>query len=247
MSSLEASRSRAYNARIMKSLKLVLLTVVSLCAIDGMRGQEQRTAASLSGVEHLTVSLPPEGRFVAGKPVGKHWVNMLSSLDEWNADPRYWTLKDGILHGDYDGGKLHNYSYTKKNYGDFELNVIIRMTGREPNSGVCIHIHPTDADNVPGYQVDMGEGYWGSLWDERRTGMVQQLPLDVAYKLVHEGDWNHYYIIAKGNHIQAWLNGVKTIDIVHDSGFADGNIGFQLCHGNKHTTIDVKALYIRKL
>jgi hypothetical protein len=43
------------------------------------------------------------------------------------------------------------------------------------------------------------------------------------------------------------LEGRKTIDIVHDSGFADGNIGFQLCHGNKHTTIDVKALYIRKL
>ena len=66
-------------------------------------------------------------------------------------------------------------------------------------------------------------------------------------KLVIDGGWNHYYVIAKGHHIQAWLNGVKTIDIVHDAGFADGNIGFQLCHGDKHTTVDVKTLYIREM
>jgi hypothetical protein len=172
---------------------------------------------------------------------------MLTSLDGWTADPRYWSLKDGVLHGDYDGGKLHNFSWTKKTYQDFELNVLIKMTGTKPNSGVCIRIHPTDPDNAPGYQIDMGEGYWGSLWEERRAGMVQLFPQDLVPKIVHENDWNHYYIIAKGHHIQAWLNGVKTIDMVHDAGFADGNIGFQLDHGDKHTTIDVKTLYIREM
>jgi len=104
-----------------------------------------------------------------------------------------------------------------------------------------------NADNVPGYQVDMGEGFWGSLWEEKRAGMVQQYPVELAHKLVIDGGWNHYYVIAKGHHIQAWLNGVKTIDIVHDAGFADGNIGFQLCHGDRHTTVDVKTLYIREM
>ena len=118
---------------------------------------------------------------------------------------------------------------------------------RTTGSGVCIRLHPTDADNAPGYQVDMGEGYWGSLWEERRAGMVQLFPQDLVAKLVHDGGWNHYYVIAKGHHIQAWLNGVKTIDAVHEAGFADGNIGFQLCHGDKHTTIDVKTLYIREM
>jgi len=231
----------------MNTLRIFLFAGFLLSAISGTNGQEKRTAVSLPDVEKLIVSLPSEGRLVNNKPVGKHWVNMLESLDHWIADSRYWTLKDGVLHGDYDGGKLHNYSYTKRTYQDFELNVMIRMTGREPNSGVCIRLHPTDADNAPGYQVDMGEGYWGSLWEDRREGMVQQLPRDVAHKLVHEGEWNHYYVIAKGHHIQAWLNGVKTIDIVHEAGFTDGNIGFQLCHGDKHTTIDVKALYIRIL
>ena len=120
-----------------------------------------------------------------------------------------------MLHGESKGGKLHHYSWTRKTYKDFELNVILKMTGVEPNSGVCIRLHPTDPDNAPGYQVDMGKGYWGSLWEERRAGMVQKLSDELALKLVKENDWNHYYIRAKGHHIEAWLNGVKTIDIVH--------------------------------
>ncbi len=181
------------------------------------------------------------------KPVGRHWKNLLKSLNGWNADPKYWGLQHGVLHGDSPGGKLHNFSWTKATYTDFELNVLIKMTGRDANSGVCIRLHPTSTDNAPGYQIDMGDGYWGSLWEERRAGMVQLFPQDLVPKLVHAGDWNHYYIIAKGHHIEAWLNGVKTIDKVHEGGFTDGNIGFQLDHGDRHTTIDVKALYIRTM
>src|SRR5204863_6075426 len=228
-------------------LKFFLLATSLALSISGINGQAQTqtTSATTSNDNRLAVTLPAEGKMVNDKPVGEHWVNMLESLDGWNADPRYWSLQDGVLHGDYDGGKLHNFNWTKKTYQDFELNVLIKMTGnKDPNSGVCIRIHPTDADNAPGYQVDMGKGYWGSLWEERRAGMVQLFPQDLVPKLVHEGDWNHYYIIAKGHYIQAWLNGVKTIEMVHDAGFADGNIGFQLAHGDRHTTVDVKALYI---
>jgi hypothetical protein len=233
----------------MNRLKISLLAASLIFSISGVHGQTQTQAPATSTADNrLVVSLPAEGKMVNDKPVGEHWVNMLESLDGWNADPRYWSLQGGVLHGDYDGGKLHNFSYTKKTYQDFELNVLIKMTGnKDPNSGVCIRIHPTDADNAPGYQVDMGKGYWGSLWEERRAGMVQLFPQDLVPKLVHEGEWNHYYIIAKGHHIQAWLNGVKTIDMVHDAGFADGNIGFQLAHGDRHTTIDVKAFYVREM
>jgi hypothetical protein len=240
----------AYNAPTMNAFKFVLLVGgLLLLRTMGVNGQQQpgvpRTPDATDN--RLVVSLPPQGKLVHDKPVGKHWVNMLKSLDGWNADPRYWRLRDGVLHGDYDGGKFHNFSWTKKTYQDFELNVLIRMTGKDANSGVCIRLHPTSADDAPGYQVDMGEGYWGSLWEERRAGMVQLFPQNLVPQLVHADDWNHYYVIAKGHHIQAWLNGVKTIDIVHEAGFADGNIGFQLDHGDRHTTIDVKMLYLRQL
>ncbi|MEP6949412.1 MAG: DUF1080 domain-containing protein [Ginsengibacter sp.] len=192
-------------------------------------------------------TLPKGGKLIDDKPVGKGWIDLVSSLDEWNAAKPPWSLDNGVLHGDYNGGKLHNYAYTKTVYTNYELNAVVRMSGREANSGVCIRIHPTDADNVPGYQVDMGPGYWGCLWEERRAGMVQQYPKEKADKLVKDNDWNHYYIIAKGHHIEAWLNGVKTIDTIHAAGFIDGAIGIQLCHGDKHTIVDVKTLSIRRI
>lgn len=196
----------------------------------------------------LKNTLPRSGKMVHDKPVGKGWINLLSSASNWNFEDKYWQLNNNTLHGEMGKEKEHHYSYTKKTYSDFELNVEIKMVGDEnANSGVCIRLHPTSWDDAPGYQVDMGKGYWGSLWEERRAGMVQKYPDSLVTKIVKHNDWNHYYIIAKGHHIEAWLNGVKTIDMVHDAGFADGNIGFQLCHMHNPTVVDVKALYIREI
>ena len=193
-------------------------------------------------------TLPASGKFINNKPVGKGWENLLSFPGNWNAENDYWQWNNNILHGELNDDTVHHYCWTKKSYTDFELNVMIKMTGGEDaNSGVCIRIHPSSWDDAPGYQVDMGKGYWGSLWEERRAGMVQKYPDSLAAKLVKANDWNHYYIIAKGHHIQAWLNGVKTIDIVHEAGFTDGNIGFQLCHERRHTIVNVKSLYIREI
>jgi hypothetical protein len=194
------------------------------------------------------VSLPAAGKMVDDKPVGKGWKNLLDT-SLLNAEAQFWQLSNGVLHGECKSQPEHHYCYTKKVYKDFELNVLIKMTGNEDaNSGVCIRIHPTNFDNVPGYQVDMGKGYWGCLWEERRAEMVQKYPDSLAAKLVKANDWNNYYIIAKGHHIQAWLNGVKTIDIIHEGGFLDGNIGIQLCHGaQRYTVVDIKALYVRDM
>jgi hypothetical protein len=195
----------------------------------------------------LTPSLPTEGKLDAkGNPKGTGWVSLISSLDEWNAEPEYWSLKDGILHGESTGGPKHHHGWTKSTYGDFELHAVIKMQGEGANSGVCIRLNPTDPDYAPGYQVDMGPGYWGCLWEEKRAGMVQKFPEDLADKLVHANDWNHYYIRARGHRIEAWLNGVKTIDMVHPDGFSEGAIGFQLCHGKKTTIVDIKTLLIKQ-
>jgi hypothetical protein len=218
--------------------KLIMIPFVLFCCCAGACAQADTT---------LKISLPAAGKFRHDKPDGKGWVNLLDS-QQWNKEEKYWQFTNGLLHGESENEKEHHYAYTKKNYTDFELNVLIKMSGNEnANSGVCIRIHPASWDDVPGYQVDMGKGYWGCLWEEKRAGMVQKYPDSLALKLVKANDWNHYYIIAKGHHIQAWLNGVKTIDIIHEGGFPDGNIGFQLAHAQRHTIVDVKALYIKEM
>ena len=182
-----------------------------------------------------------------GKPAGKGWTNLIpKDLAGWNYEPEYWKYESGVFHGVTPGTKDHHYAYTKKEYADFELHADVKLVGN--NSGVCIRIAPTNFDNVPGYQVDMGEGYWGALWDERGRGMVSPFPKEEAAKLVKLNDWNHYYVRAEGHHIQAWLNGVKTIDINDEKGRLSGPIGFQLCHGEKKMTdASFKNVYIRPL
>lgn len=223
--------------------KLLALLLITVLLFTNCNNSKKSTATDGT----INNALPENGRLVDGKPTGNGWVNLISSLDDWNATKPYWALENGILHGDYNGGALHNYAFTKTTYTNYELNAVVRMSGKEANSGVCIRIQPVNTDEVPGYQVDMGPGYWGCLWEEKRAGMVQQYPKNLADKLVKENDWNHYYIIANGHHIQAWLNGVKTIDTVHNAGFSDGKIGIQLCHGDKHTVVDVKTLSIREI
>lgn len=206
--------------------------------------------ASIAQVDTLSLkkTLPGAGKMKDGKPKGKGWINLLLSPGEWNFENTYWRFTDSSFHGEMGKEKEHHYSYTKKSYKDFELNVLIRMVGdSNANSGVCVRINPTNFDNAPGYQVDMGKGYWGSLWEERRSNMVQKYPDAMVKRLVQQNNWNHYYIIARGHHIQAWLNGVKTIDIIHDAGFLEGSVGFQLCHYHSQTAVDVRSLYIREL
>jgi len=221
-------------------------TIILLLVLPALLFSCSGTGKSANSNVHNR-NLPKAGRLVNDQPVGSGWVNLIASLDNWNAAKPYWSFENGILHGDYSGGQYHNYAYTKTHYTNFELQAVVRMSGKEANSGVCIRIQPADADNVPGYQVDMGPGYWGCLWEEKRAGMVQQYPKELAKKLVKENDWNHYYIIANGHHIEAWLNGMKTIDTVHTAGFSEGAIGIQLCHGDKHTVVDVKMLSIREI
>ena len=101
-----------------------------------------------------------------------------------------------------------------------------------------------------GYVLPYGQmSLWGATVITNLISAIPWIGQDIVefLKIVKQNDWNHYYIIAKGHHIQAWLNGVKTIDIIHDAGFLEGNVGFQLCHYHSHTAVDVKSFYIREL
>ena len=195
----------------------------------------------------LKITLPVAGKLVHNKPLGKGWVNLLDT-QKLKAEKKYWQFNTGILHGECKNENQHHYTFTKKTYKDFELNVLIKMTGSDDaNSGVCIRIHPTDYDNVPGYQVDMGDGYWGCLWDEHhRQKKIVDFPKDDADKILHQSDWNHYYFRCVGHHITIFLNGIKTGDVEDEGGFEDGPLGFQLCHG-ANTVASFKNIYLKEL
>ena len=85
-----------------------------------------------------------------------------------------------------------------------------------------------------GYQADMGQQYWGCLYDEsRRNKVLAQPDAEMLRKALKAGDWNEYVIRCVGPRIQLWLNGVQTVDYTEPDKSIEqtGLIGVQIHAG----------------
>lgn len=229
-------------------------TLTLLCGGITARAQET-TAAAVKTVavypeakKTIQFGDGPEGIVRNGKPTGKGWKSLFNgrNLNGWVYEKGYWEVRDGAIHGDKKGNTPHHhYMFSDKDYSDFEMHVDVKMTAG--NTGVCARINPKSFDDVPGYQVDMGNGYWGCLWDEHhRQKKIFDFPKAEADKIVRKDDWNHYYFRMVGDRITIFLNGVKTADGTDPGGFKSGPLGFQLCHG-ANTVASFRNIYVKPL
>jgi hypothetical protein len=115
--------------------------------------------------------------------------------------------------GDSPGIPHNQFLATRKSYGNFELQLEFRLNEGKGNSGVQFRSkRVADSSEVSGYQADIGEQYWGCLYDEsRRNKVLAQAPAALADKL-KKNDWNTYTIRAVGPRITLAINGVTTVD-----------------------------------
>jgi hypothetical protein len=130
-------------------------------------------------------------------------------------------------------GTPNTFLATKKNYGDFILELDLKVD-QGLNSGIQIRSLSTkDYNNyrVHGYQVeiDPSQRKWsGGLYDEARRGWLYPLSLNPkGAEAFRHGEWNHYRIEAIGNNIKVWVNGIQTAHIVDDM-TAEGFIALQV-------------------
>ncbi len=175
------------------------------------------------------------------------------SLDGWEGDLKTWRVEDGAI----TGGSLetmvprNEFLCTTKTYGDFELKLSFKLTGdKNANAGVQIRTKRIPKDHeVIGYQADIGEGYWGALYDEMRRKKVLAAPdAKVVAKIVKIGDWNDYKIRAVGPSIKLWLNGTLTVDYTEKDDKVDrtGIIGVQV-HGGAKAKVLYKDITLEEL
>jgi len=174
------------------------------------------------------------------------------NLDEWIVDtPGLWRVENGSIVGVSQGLNYNDFLRTRKQYSDFILKLRFRMidsSGRG-NSGVQFRSKPMEGSHeVIGYQADIGQQYWGCLYDEsrRKRILAQASPENLAG--LDKAGWNEYVITALGNRITLMLNGVKTVDYteaepgIETSGF----IALQL-HSGPPLEMQFKDLMIREL
>ena len=189
------------------------------------------------------------------------------NLDGWDGDPKLWSVKDGVIHGETteenkaDGNTFIIWQDGKLK--DFELRLSFRCTDKN-NSGIQYrskHITDGKVRNdwvVRGYQheirneVDLpnvagfiyGEGLGrGRICLVGEKAIIENgekkvtdtlIDQDGFSKLFNLNDWNDVVIIARGNHIQHYLNGKLILDFTDapDQALTEGILALQLHAGN---------------
>jgi hypothetical protein len=134
-------------------------------------------------------------------------------LTGWEGDLKLWKVADNTIVGDSAGIQHNQFLVSKEEFSDFELKLEFRLKDGVGNSGVQFRTKRIpNSTEVSGYQADIGENYWGCLYDEsRRNKILVKAPEDFE-KSLKKGDWNEYTIRAKGDHIVLKVNGVTTVD-----------------------------------
>jgi hypothetical protein len=156
---------------------------------------------------------------------------------------------------------------------DFELRFSYRFTGPWGNSGLQYRSKDKGNFVVNGYQGDfeVGTTYSGILYEEGGRGILAQRgqkvvitdnngkpKIEVTGKVgdskeiqatIQTNGWNDYTIIAKGNHLQHFINGKQTVDVVDEQeskAAKEGILAFQI-HAGPPMKIQFKNIRIKKL
>ena len=158
---------------------------------------------------------------------------------------------------------------------DFELRLSYKIVGG--NSGIQYRSKVVETGTfgpiVGGYQADFeaGKTYSGILYEERLRGILAQRGQKTVIKEVDgktkvevvgslgdtkeiqakikDEDWNDYAVIAKGNHLQHFINGQQTVDVIdeQDAKAAKSGILALQIHVGPPMAVQFKNLRIKNL
>jgi len=171
-------------------------------------------------------------------------------LDGWEVDtPGIWSVRDGMIVAKTSGLDHNDFLRTRKHYANFELRLSFRLLNGSGNSGIQFRSKPVPGSHeVAGFQADIGQQYWGCLYDESRRGKILvQTPAEILAGLERDG-WNQYTVTAQGDRIILELNGIRTVDYVEKEPGIDrtGIIALQV-HGGPPMEVHFKDIRIREL
>lgn len=152
---------------------------------------------------------------------------------------------------------------------NFELTAQFKIEGG--NSGIQYRSKLIDDQKfvVGGYQadIDFGNRYAGILYEEKGRGILAQRGQKVTIKEngekqatsfgdatalaagIHPGQWNDFRVVADGNHLQHFINGTMTAEVIDqqsDKAATNGVIALQI-HQGPPMTVRFKNIKIRKL
>lgn len=142
------------------------------------------------------------------------------------------------------------------------------------NSGIQYRSKLVDAAAfvISGYQADfeIGKTYSGILYEEKGRGILAKRGEKVVIKQgenpkkpkievtgevgksdeiqagIKQGEWNEYRVVAKGNHLQHFINGKQTVDVTDETaeGAKSGLLALQI-HAGAPFTVQFKDIVLK--
>ena len=195
-------------------------------------------------------------------------------LTGFEGDLSRWSVQDGVLTGSTVGNPsktVNTFLMWTGKVDDFELKCKFRLEGASSNSGIQYRSKQLQGKGdflIEGYQADMcGLNSMGTLWETRgrqllaRAGQKIIIDTDGARRQVgsmgdaasilgnnfDSGQWHECLIIAKGNHLQHFIDGKQTIDVIDNQESKralEGILAFEL---NNNTIAQFKDIQMKKL
>lgn len=192
------------------------------------------------------------------------------SLEGWDGNSKFWSVQDGAI-----TGKTTKENPTAGNtfliwkggeVGDFELTLKFKIDGG--NSGIQYRSLDKGNHVVHGYQADIDSTnkFMGILYEEGGRGILAQRGTKVniakdgtlkpetgaasdqeVLDALKKDDWNEYRVVAKGNHLQHYLNGKLSVEVVDEQASKaakKGILALQL-HAGPPMTVQFKDIVIK--
>lgn len=174
----------------------------------------------------------------AAPPPVESWQNLFDgkTLTGWKrlGGTADYQVENGAIVGTSVANSGNTFLVTEKEYGDFALELDVKIDDATSNSGVQTRSH-FDATAQPGkvygrqVEIDPSARSWsGGIYDEARRQWLYPLDLHPQAKTAFQvGTYNHLRVECLGNEMRTWVNGVPVayvVDPVDPRGF----IGLQV-------------------
>lgn len=202
-------------------------------------------------------------------------------LSEWSGDTNLWSVLDGVITGQLlPGVPTKQRFYLISNKGrveDFELRFSYRFRvlrgNKQPNAGVVYRAATNGAPELSGYQFDLaldarnngavnedkkryriaGYGEAAIARANDKSQVLEQVTQTNALNAVRAEDWNQSVIIARGNHLTHYINGLLVADVIDENTkklHPSGLIALELYSRNTNnpaTFVQFRDLRLKKL
>lgn len=227
--------------------------------LDHIRSKFKRdTNASIEKLKQLPMNTDSEPDLSEG----------FTSLYKGDGDLSGWTVLGGnhsfeasgeFIRGTCVKGSPNGFlCTTRQDYQDFIFTVEVRWEV-EGNTGLMIRAQTKPGKKeresiVFGPQVEMespsqGRGWSGGIYGEKAGGWHYPLVLDAhepARKAIISNGWNRVTVMAKGDTIKTWINGVPATNWKNDEFNMKGFFGLQI-HSGKAGTVLFRNIQVKEL